>query len=820
MSYPIETITQTINARRIGQADTIISSLQADERAFSFPEECLFFVINTPKTDVAQYIWNLRARGVRNFVIETEVDEGQYPDSNFLVVPSVLKALQKLAITHRERYNIPVIGITGSNGKTVVKEWLHQLLSPERVIARSPRSENPAAGVPLAVCQMDDNTELGIFEAGVSVSGEMRVLQNIIRPIIGIFTNIGSTHQESFFSMQEKCVEKLTLFKDCDIVIYNGDNELICNSAIKSLSSAREIAWSRVDEDRPLYISGIEKHAFHTLVSYRYLGMDNVYRLPFVDDASVENSIHCLATCLYLMLPADEINERMSKLEAVSHRLEVKEGINNCLIIDDSYCSDLVSLDIALGLLRDYSRETGKTPVVITSDIPHAGKNTQGLYQSVSKMLNAHGVGKLFGIGNEIGAVTLRPDAEKRLFSSARDLLEADILSRLHDAVVLIKGARKFELEQLSEHLELKRYDLAMEINLTALIANLNHYRAAMKPGTRIVCMVKASAYGTGAAEVAQALQKNGVDCLGVATVDEGIELRKKGITIPIMVMNSEADAFKLMFRYGLEPEIYSFSMLEGFTKAADKEGVVNYPIHLKFDTGMHRLGFCPEDVPQLLRRLKSRNTLLPRSVFSHLSGSDSATFDDFSEAQIALFDKAATGLQAGFGHHILRHICNSAAIERFPAAQYDMVRLGIGLYGVNPVDDSLLNNVATLRAAILQIRDVAAGETVGYSRKERLTSDSRIATLRIGYGDGLNRRLGNRNAYCLINGQKAPYVGNICMDLCMVDVSAIDCKEGDYALIFGKELPPTHLASMLDTIFYEVLTGITQRVKRVYYED
>ncbi len=767
MSYTIETIAERISARRVGDTPATIDWLLTDSRSLSFPEETLFFALTTKRNDGARYIPDLYSRGVRNFVVSKEaykwVESGQLAMSNsdmlavnFLVVANPLKALQKLAEQHREQFQIPVIGITGSNGKTIVKEWLHQLLSPERVIVRSPRSYNSQIGVPLSVWQMNEQSELAIFEAGISEMGEMRALQNIIKPTIGILTNIGGAHQENFFSLQEKCMEKLSLFKNCDVVIYNGDDEFISNCVAKSMLSAREIAWSRKDMERPLFISKVEK----------------------------------------------------------------KE--DGCLLINDSYNSDLASLDIALDFLYRRSQSNGLKRTLILSDILETGQNAPTLYRKVSQLAGSRGIERIIGVGSEISSCAARFDIEKAFYPNTEALLRAISRGelRLENEIILIKGARQFGFDALTEELEKKVHETILEVNLGAMIANLNYYRSRLRPDTKMVCMVKASAYGAGSYEIAKTLQEHHVDFLAVAVADEGSELRKAGITASIIIMNPEMTAFKTMFDYKLEPEVYSFHLLDALIKEAEKEGITNFPIHIKLDTGMHRLGFAAEDMPRLIERLKGQNAVIARSVFSHFVGSDAAQFDAFTRGQIEMFEAASMQLQEAFPHKILRHICNSAGIERFPGAQFDMVRLGIGLYGVSPIDNSIINNVSTLKTTILQIRDVPQEDTVGYSRKGHLTRNSRIAALPIGYADGLNRHLGNGHAYCLVNGQRAPYVGNICMDVCMIDVTDIDCKEGDAVEIFGDHLPITVLSDILETIPYEVLTSISTRVKRIYYQD
>ena len=831
MSYTIEEITEMIGARRVGDTPRVIDWLLTDSRSLSFPEATLFFALATKRNDGARYIPELYLRGVRNFVLSEESlcqmeQEGAFggiqPDANYLVVSHPLKALQKLAERHRSRFQIPVIGITGSNGKTVVKEWLNQLLGPDRQTVRSPRSYNSQIGVPLSVWRMDEQAELAIFEAGISEPGEMKELESIIKPTIGILTNIGGAHQENFFSLQDKCMEKLTLFKDCDVVIYNGDDEFISDCVSRSLLSAREIAWSRKDMERPLFISKVEKGEDCTRIDYRYLDMDNSYVLPFIDDASIENSLHCLAACLYLMLPAERIAERMAHLEPVGMRLEVKEGKNGCLLINDSYNSDLVSLDIALDFLYRRSLSNNLKRTLILSDILESGQNAPMLYREVEELLESRHVERIIGVGKELCEHADRFGIEKAFFPDTEALLLAlqKGALRLENEIVLIKGARRFGFETLAEVLEKKVHETILEVNLGAMVENLNHYRSMLRPGVKMTCMVKASAYGAGSYEIAKTLQEHRVDYLAVAVADEGSELRKAGITTNILIMNPEMTAFKTMFDYHLEPEVYSFHLLDALVREAEKQGITNYPIHIKIDTGMHRLGFLPDEIPALIERLKAQDAVIVRSVFSHLVGSDSAQFDDFTRRQISVFESASGQLQAAFSHKILRHICNSAGIERFPEAQFDMVRLGIGLYGINPTDNAVMHNVSSLYTTILQIHDVPQADTVGYSRKGVLIRPSRIAALPIGYADGLNRHLGNGHAFCLVNGQRAPYVGNICMDVCMIDVTGIDCKEGDRVEIFGDHLPVTVLSDALDTIPYEVLTSVSTRVKRVYYQD
>lgn len=820
MSSNIEEIASIMGATRVGTTPAHVDWILTDSRSLCFPEETLFFALKTKRNDGHKYIYDLYTRGVRNFVVSDLPEKAsEYKDANFLVLDRPLKGLQKLATHHREQFQVPVVGITGSNGKTIVKEWLYQLLSPERVITRSPRSYNSQIGVPLSIWLMNEHTELGIFEAGISEMGEMEALKPIIQPTIGILTNIGGAHQENFSSVVDKCMEKLLLFKDCDVVIYDGDNEVISSCVTKSLFTAREIAWSRKDNERPLFIEKIVKEETHTTIYYRYIGLPSSYTIPFIDDASIENSIHCLAVALYMMLPPEQIAERMAKLEPVAMRLEVKEGKNGCTLINDSYNSDLASLDIALDFMQRRSEDKMRKRTLILSDILETGQTSKLLYRQVADLIHSRGVDKLIGVGEDIASSSSRFELEKYFFRSTAELLNSGLLNQLHDEIVLIKGSRTFQFDKITDLLELKVHETTLEINLNALVDNLNYYRNKLKPDTKIVCMVKASAYGAGSYEIAKTLEDQRVNYLAVAVADEGSELRKAGITSSIIIMNPEQTAFKTLFDYKLEPEVYSFHLLEELIKAAEREGITNFPIHIKIDTGMHRLGFAPSEIPRLVERLHKQTSVIPRSVFSHLVGSDTERLDTFTRRQIEVFEAAAAQLQEGFSFKIIRHICNTAGIQRYPGAQFEMVRLGIGLYGVDPFTNEMLHNISTLRSTILQIHDVPKEETVGYGRKGILERDSRIAAVPIGYADGLNRHLGNGRGYCLVNGKKAPYVGNICMDVCMIDVTDIDCREGDKVIIFGDDLPVTVLSDLLDTIPYEVLTSVSNRVKRVYFQ-
>ena len=822
MKYSIEKVTTLIGARRIGEADAQIGWLLTDSRSLCFPEETLFFALRSARNDGHRYISDLYRRGVRNFVVEakgileTQTDGlNGMKDANFLVVPSPLAALQRLAERHRDEFDLPIVGITGSNGKTMVKEWLYQLLLPSQKIVRSPRSYNSQIGVPLSVWLLNEQTEVGIFEAGISQPGEMYALRDIIQSTIGVLTSLGSAHQENFRSMEEKCMEKLELMHDTEAMVYCSDNDIVSRCIRRMNYKGEKIAWSMCDEQAAFFVKEVKD----SKITYIWQEEENCYTIPFIDEASIENSITCAAVALYMGLTPSQIADRMAKLEPVAMRLEVKQGQRGCVIINDSYNSDINSLDIALDFMN--RREAAKKTLIL-SDIFQTGSAPETLYAQVSELAVKRGIDKFIGIGPELMAQADKIQiADKAFFADVKHFLSSDAFAGLRDELVLLKGARSFCFDQITEQLEQKVHETILEVNLNAVVENLNYYRSFLKPETKMVCMIKADAYGAGAVEIAKTLQDHRVDYLAVAVADEGVALRKAGITANIMIMNPEMTAFKTMFDYDLEPEVYSFRLMDALIKAARKEGITGWPVHIKFDTGMHRLGFDPkDDIFKLIDRLKHQNAIIPRSVFSHFVGSDSDGFDEFSAQQFALFEEGSQRLQAAFGHRILRHMDNSAGIEHFPERQMDMCRLGLGLYGVDPRDNRILNTVSTLKTTILQLRHVPAGETVGYSRKGKIERDSVIAAIPIGYADGLNRHLGNRNCYCLVKGQKAEYVGNICMDVAMIDVTDIPCMEGDQVEIFGEHLPVTVLSDTLDTIPYEVLTGVSNRVKRVYFQD
>lgn len=822
MSYSIQEITTVLGISSSSLHPTRVAILLTDSRKLSAPAETLFFALTTENNDAHLYVSELYDAGVRNFVVSKMLPEwDSYSDANFLKVKNTLVALQKVAAYHRSRFDIPVIGITGSNGKTVVKEWLYQLLGPDFNITRSPRSYNSQIGVPLSVWELDATTELGIFEAGISQPDEMEHLEPIIRPSIGVLTKIGEAHQKNFDSLQQKTLEKLALFINCKVLIYDEDNELVSNCMDRMVLSQKAFSWSRKNREAHLYISKIEKNQSTTRIAYSFLKFDYEFQIPFTDDASIENAINCLAVALYLHVAPKDLAHRMMSLEPVAMRLDVRQGKQGCLLINDSYNSDVNSVKIALDFQQQRKMERPLKKTVILSDILQSGVSPQSLYKKVAGMMEQSGIQRLIGIGRDIKASEdLFAIPEKRFFSTTEEFMQSRIWEHFKNELILLKGARRFHFEQIGSLLEERVHETVLEVDLDALVHNFNFYKSRLAPGVKLTCMVKANAYGAGAVEISKTLQYHRCDYLAVAVSEEGVQLRKEGVTLPIIVLNPEVNGFDELFSFNLEPEVYNLKILKAFIKEAERRAITGFPMHVKVDTGMHRLGFLKEEIPEVVNLLRSQKALTARSVFSHLSASESWAFDDFTNQQMDAFKEIADVMEQSLGYPLQRHILNSAGIERFADDQYNLVRLGIGLYGISPSGLDGLRNVCTLKTTILQVKHVPLNETVGYGRKEKLQRDARIATIRFGYADGLNRQFGNRVGKVLINGHLAPIVGNVCMDLCMVDVTDIPANEGDTAIIFGEKLPVIALAESIGTIPYEILTSVSPRVKRVYIKE
>ena len=820
MTYSIEHIYHILHATTyLPLQPAQISVLLTDSRSLSFPEESLFFALTTPKNNGHLYINELYDKGVRNFVVSKNyTPEKKFLAANFLFVKDPLEALQLLAKHRRREVHTPIIGITGSNGKTIVKEWLYQLLSADKVVTRSPRSYNSQIGVPLSVWQLNEHTEIGIFEAGISKPGEMQRIAPIIQPTIGIFTNISDPHQENFDHYRHKTDEKIDLFKTADLIIYCADDVIINTALDAACITSHEIGWSRKDKASPVFIAKTVKEENQTTIYYQYLGLDNQFTIPFINEASIENAIHCLCVMLFMGYAPTIIAQRMQRLEPVAMRLELLEGKNNCLLINDSYNSDINSLAIALEF-QVRRKQPNMRQTLILSDILQTGLLPKTLYRKVADMCARYGIERVIGIGRDLYQNQSFFKMEGAFFETTTEFLQTKLIDTFHNELILVKGARRFEFETIAERLTLKKHETILEINLDALIHNFNEYKKCLHSETRIVCMVKADGYGAGAIEIAKTLQDQGANYFAVALADEGVSLRQQGIHTPIMVMNPEFSSFNSLFHFHLEPEVYSFDLLHALIQQAKRLGITAYPIHLKIDTGMHRLGFTPDEIPQLIAQLKKQNTVVVKSVFSHLAAADDPQLDAFTLQQIDIFKQCAQHIQDAFEHPIWRHILNSAGIERFAEHQMEMTRLGIGLYGIAAASTTIdLQPIGQLQSTLLQVKTIPMGETIGYGRKGNVTQTTRIGIVPIGYADGIDRRLGNGLGEVLIRGKRYHTIGTICMDTCMIDLQNDDLPAGERVIFYGDGLPVEELATKLQTIPYEILTAIAPRVKKLYY--
>jgi Alr-MurF fusion protein len=821
--YTIQNITGIIGGRAVlSNNSSIIEHLLLDSRKVYSPGTSLFIAIKGARRDGHLFLRDIYNKGVRNFIISEAIDTAAFDGANFITVDNTLTALQQIAAHHRRQFSIPVIGITGSNGKTIVKEWLYQLLHGEFSIVRSPKSYNSQIGVPLSVWQMNEQHTLGIFEAGISQPREMEKLQSIILPGIGVLTNIGEAHSEGFSSVNEKLHEKLKLFINADIIIASNDNEEI-NKYLTA--TGRKLFTCGKNTRADVEIASVKKEIQHTEISLKFKAQPVSFSIPFADDASIENAITCCCVLLYLNVPVQKITTGMNLLQPVNMRLELKKGINNCTVINDSYSADLSSLNIALNFLHTQSTSSKKT--VVLSDFLQSGLAEDELYRQITGLLQQHKIDTIIGIGEKISkhlpAVLSSAAIEQRYFTNTESFIQHYRFSQFRDETILIKGARVFEFEKIVRLLELKAHQTVLEINLTAIAHNLKQYQQLLKPTTKVMAMVKAFAYGSGGAEIAGVMQYHKADYLGVAYADEGVELRKAGITLPIMVMNPEVNTFDVITDYNLEPEIYSFELVKEFDNYLQQEGLTQYPVHIEIETGMNRLGFNTDETDQLINFLNGTSSFKVQSVFTHLAAGEEAAQDEFTLQQADKFKQAADKLKNSLGYSFMSHISNSAAILRHPDLQMDMVRLGIGLYGIDTGNSGKLNlqTVATLKSTIAQLKKLKAGDTVSYNRKGVITKDMLIATIRIGYADGFSRKLGNGIGKLFVKNRLVPVIGTVCMDMVMIDVTDIaGVKEGDEVIIFGKELPVQQVAAWAGTIPYEIMTGISQRVKRVYFEE
>ncbi len=804
-------------------AQSEVRTISIDSRTIADVSTCLFFAIKGIRHDGHLYLDELYRKGVRNFVVSDEtMNIEDYPGAGFVYVDDSLDALQCLASAVRKEYQYPVLAITGSNGKTIVKEWLFELLQNDRRIVRSPKSYNSQVGVPLSVWNMTEKFDLAIFEAGISQPGEMEKLARIIAPTIGLITNIGDAHQENFRDQTEKTDEKLALFDSCELVIYRREQELVHQRLHAKFQAKNEklFTWSLTDPAADLFIRA-NKNGGGTELSFSCKEEQHLLKIPFVDDASIENACHCLAFIVATGQLTEKIKPRFSSLLAVAMRLELKEGINNCTLINDYYNSDINSLEIALQFLTRQSSVGKQSKTLILSDIRQSGYTAGELARVVARLVNLYRINKLICIGEELWQHQSFFTGEVRFFRRTEDFLSDVRPSEFKGEQILLKGAREFRFERIAALLQKKYHQTQLEINLNALVENLNRYKSLLKPETEVMVMVKAFSYGSGTVEIARALEFQKVDYLAVAVADEGIELRQAGIETPIIVMNPEEHSFEVMLEYRLEPNIYSVEVFQQFDQVAKRMAVTDYPVHLKIETGMHRLGFSDErELTDVSSKIADGGRLRVQSVFSHLAASDDVVHDDFTREQYTRFLKLSEQVLNSQSHPVIRHILNSAGIERFPDFQLEMVRLGIGLYGVPQSGALQAETVARWTTVISQVKNVDAGETVGYSRKGKVGQPKKVAIIPVGYADGYDRRLSNGAGRVWINGSQYPIIGNICMDMAMIDVSGADVESGDQVELMGEHILLKDLARWMGTIPYEVLTGISQRVRRIYIQE
>lgn len=825
-------IIKAIGGHTYGRHDEdnkIIKHLLIDSRMLVIPESTIFFALSTNSNDGHNYISELYKNGVRVFVVSKTPDalESKFTNAVFIEVKDTLSALQKLARYHRRKFNFPVLAITGSNGKTIVKEWLFQLLNDKLKIVRSPKSYNSQIGVPLSVWQMDKDFEMGIFEAGISTTGEMGNIQNTIMPDYGIFTNIGPAHDEGFKNKKEKIKEKLKLFKGVKKLIYCSDYKELHKEIVLWNKKNKEVElcpWSS-HENCPAKVTKIKKTEKGTMVDFLFQNKLLSLFIPFHDAISIENALHCATFLCNYGYDLNWIEQSVKKLQPVAMRMELRQGINSCSIINDSYNSDLHSLSIALDFLSEQVQNQNTR--LILSDILQTGISEDKLYKEVAFLVKAKKLTFFVGIGPAVSRQASKfSDIESEFYPDTEAFLKKFDFSALYNEAILIKGARPFGFEKISNLLQQKDHQTILEINLDALLHNYKVYKSLLKPKTKIMGMVKAFSYGSGSYEIASALSKQNCDYLAVAYADEGKELRDHGILLPIIVMNPEIQSLDTLHLYNLQPEIYSLNLFERIANSSKLFPGVSennpFPVHIKLDTGMHRLGFMKNEIDELLQLIKNNPHIKIESIFSHLAASDMPEYDDFTKQQLEAFEILSQKIMKELRHPIIRHICNSAAISRFPEAHYNMVRLGIGLYGIDSGNkvNKLLKNVSSFKSVVSQVKEIKKGESIGYSRAAIAKENVKIAIIPVGYADGLSRVLGNGKATFIINNKAVKTIGNICMDMCMVDISKVNVREGDEVIIFGEEHPLTKLAEDLNTIPYEVLTSISHRVKRIYYRD
>lgn len=813
-------IATIVNGKLTGNPALQVTDIITDSRQLSFTEGMAFLAIRGIHHDGHIFVENLFRKGIRVFIVEKLPGNIEFfSGAAFIVSENSIEALHLLASYKRKNFKSPVIAVTGSTGKTIVKEWLADVFGLTTSVIRSPKSYNSQIGVPLSVWKLDKKYKLGIFEAGISMPGEMEKLQKVINPDIGVITNIGDAHSENFKDNRTKAAEKLKLFKNVSLIIYCSDQELL-KQLIENSSTFKNkkiIDWSWKNGNARIFVKKSSLKNGKTSINLVFNGITNSFEIPFSDRASVENAVTVAAVCLAMGTGADIIRQGLSKLVSVAMRMEMKSGINGCQLIEDYYNSDPGSLGMALEYLKLQKKR--KTTLIL-SDFVQSGRDEKDLYGEVAGLIKKTGIDKFIGIGEALTRNRSLFGTNARFYYSTGEFVRNFNGGDFKNEMILLKGARIYELEEIGKLLELQVHQTVLEINLDAISHNLNEFRRCLNPGTRIMAMVKAFAYGAGPSEIAGLLEYHRVSYLGVAIADEGVELRNAGVTLPVMVMNPEPAAFEIMIKYNLEPEIFSFSVFDKFIKVASKHGLIHYPVHIKIDSGMHRLGFMPEDVAELAIRIKTTECIKVISVFSHLAGSEDPSLDSFTHRQVGVFLKAASQIEDTIGYPFLRHILNSAGLVRFPQYQFDMVRPGIGIYGGGIYDGMNLKTVGRFKTRIIQTKKIPANDPVGYNCADVSDNERIIAILPVGYADGLNRKLGNRKGSLFIKGVSVPIIGNICMDLCMADITGLNAEPGDEAEIFGENITIFEMAGKCGTIPYEILTSIPGRVKRVFFRE
>ncbi len=815
MNYTVHQIAEITNAQVIGEGKLLIKNIAFDSRIIYSTKNTAFIAINTHKNSGEKFIEAAIDRGIQ--VIISEHHYPHYENITWIIVENAVVFLQKLAKYHFENAHIKSVGITGSNGKTILKEWLYQCLWNEFTTVKSPKSFNSQIGLPLSLLQINDSHELGIFEVGISKPDEMEKLENLFHPQIGLLTHIGTAHLANFTSEEQLVDEKIKLFKKSEIIIYNGDN-LLVDRKIKELYSTKKLITYGFKENNDVHFKNNLSREEDVVV--QYFNEQISFPVNQRDEATLTNALALLTVLKELGIGNDKIIEKINALKAVEMRLEAIEGIKDNIVINDSFNLDLDSLKTALQFLNEYNKP--KKSLVLT-DIVGVNANSQELYEEVSELVNEQKFDSVFLIGREISNYSELFKSKTSTYSNTRELIDSKHLTEIENQIILLKGARKFEIEKLKDILELRKHDTVLEINLNAILHNINYHKSLLKPDTKMMAMVKANAYGLGSYEISEFLQHHHIDYLGVAFVDEGVELRKKGITVPIVVMNPEQHSYETVIAYNLEPEIYSFRVLEQFYEAVQKSGYdKKYPIHIKLETGMHRLGFKDSELDELSSTLAQKN-LKVQSIFSHLSSSDLPSEKEFTLHQLEIFERNSSLLIKKLGYTPIRHILNSSGITNYTDHQYDMVRIGIGMLGEsqNSEINKQLRSVVSFKTVISQISIVVDGESVGYSRKFKTDHPTRIATIPVGYADGIPRLIGNQIGNVGIHKTLAPIVGNICMDMMMINVDHIpDVKEGDTVTVFNAKPTLKEFAEYCKTITYEVLTSISPRVKRIYVKD